>query len=54
MVPLVRLFYSHMQGLSRNGESYLFVSRGVGTGGPPMRLGSPPEIVQIRLRSSQK
>ena len=54
MVPLVRLFYSHMQGLSRNGESYLFVSRGVGTGGPPMRLGSPPEIVQITLRSSQK
>ena len=51
MVPLVRLFYSHMQGLSRNGESYLFVSRGVGTGGPPMRLGSPPEIVQITLRS---
>jgi predicted MPP superfamily phosphohydrolase len=23
----------------------------VGTGGPPMRLGSPPEIVHIRLRA---
>ena len=51
MVPLARLFYAHMQGLFRNGESYLFVSRGVGTGGPPMRLGSPPEIVQITLRT---
>jgi predicted MPP superfamily phosphohydrolase len=51
MVPLVRLFYSHMQGISRDGESYLYVSRGVGTGGPPMRLGSPPEIVQITLRT---
>jgi predicted MPP superfamily phosphohydrolase len=51
MVPLVRLFYPRMQGLFRLEESHLYVSRGVGTGGPPMRLGSPPEIVQITLRS---
>jgi predicted MPP superfamily phosphohydrolase len=51
MVPLVRLFYPRMRGLFRLGDSYLYVSRGVGTGGPPMRLGSPPEIVQITLRS---
>jgi predicted MPP superfamily phosphohydrolase len=54
MVPLVRLFYPRFQGLSRVGESYLYVSRGVGTGGPPMRLGSPPELVYIRLGSPQK
>jgi predicted MPP superfamily phosphohydrolase len=51
MVPLARLFYPRMQGLFRLEDSYLYVSRGVGTGGPPMRLGSPPEIVYIRLRS---
>jgi len=51
MVPFTRLFYSHLRGLSHVGESYLYVSRGVGTGGPPMRLGSPPELVYIRLRS---
>ncbi len=51
MIPLVRLLYPRMQGLFRLEDSYLYVSRGVGTGGPPMRLGSPPEIVYIRLRS---
>ncbi|MCX5914127.1 MAG: metallophosphoesterase [Deltaproteobacteria bacterium] len=51
MVPLVRIFYPRMQGLFRLEDSYLYVSRGVGTRGPPMRLGSPPEIVHIRLRS---
>ncbi len=54
MVPFARLFYSHLRGLSHVGDSYLYVSRGVGTGGPPMRLGSPPELVYIRLRSPEK
>ena len=54
MVPFARLFYSHLRGLSHVGESYLYVSRGVGTGGPPMRLGSPPELVYIRLHSPEK
>ncbi len=50
MVPLARIFYPRMQGLFRLDDSYLYVSRGVGTGGPPMRLASPPEIVHITLR----
>lgn len=54
MVPLVKLFYSRMQGLFHLEDSYLYISRGVGTGGPPMRLGSPPEIVHITLRSPEK
>jgi hypothetical protein len=54
MVPLVKLFYPRMQGLFHLEESYLYISRGVGTGGPPMRLGSPPEIVHITLRSPEK
>ncbi len=36
-------------GLSREQGSQLFVSRGCGFVGPPMRLGSPPEIVKIVL-----
>ncbi len=51
MVPLARIFYPRMQGQFRLDDSYLYISRGVGTGGPPMRLGSPPEIVHITLRS---
>lgn len=54
MIPFAHLFYQHLRGLSQQGESYLYVSRGVGTGGPPMRLDSPPELVYIRLRSSKK
>jgi hypothetical protein len=53
MIPLVKLFYPRMQGLFRMEGSYLYISRGVGTGGPPMRLGSPPEIVHITLRSPE-
>lgn len=36
-------------GLSKVGESSLFVSRGCGFVGPPMRLGAPPEVVRITL-----
>ena len=28
----------------------LYVTRGVGTSGPPLRIGAPPEIVVIELR----
>jgi predicted MPP superfamily phosphohydrolase len=52
MLPVVRLFFPRFRGLYRLQDSYLYVSRGVGTGGPPMRLGSPPELVYIRLRSA--
>jgi uncharacterized protein len=36
-------------GLSREGGSQLFTSRGCGFVGPPMRLGSPSEIIKIVL-----
>jgi uncharacterized protein len=36
-------------GLSRVGDSYLFVSRGCGFVGPPTRIGSPPEIGKLVL-----
>ena len=54
MIPVVRLFYPRFRGLYRIGESYLYVNRGIGTGGPPMRLGSPPELAHIILRSAKQ
>jgi predicted MPP superfamily phosphohydrolase len=54
MIPLIRILYPRFRGLYHMEDSYLYVSRGVGTGGPPMRLGSPPELVYICLRSSKK
>jgi predicted MPP superfamily phosphohydrolase len=54
MIPLASLFYPRYRGLYREEESFLYVSRGVGTGGPPMRLGSSPELVYIRLHTSNK
>ena len=36
-------------GLYRVGEMWLYVSRGVGTTGPPLRLGCPPEVTEITL-----
>ncbi|HET6413803.1 MAG TPA: metallophosphoesterase [Anaeromyxobacter sp.] len=50
---LVGLVYPYVAGLYRHREETLagqiFVSRGTGFWGPPMRLGSPPEIAKIVL-----
>jgi hypothetical protein len=51
IIYISRMIYPRTPGLHQIGESRLFVSRGAGTWGPPMRLGSPPEIVLITLRS---
>jgi predicted MPP superfamily phosphohydrolase len=34
------------------GDGHLYVSRGTGFWGPPMRVGAPPEIVKVVLRSA--
>ncbi len=45
-----RLFsFSHSAGLYRHNDSHIYVSRGCGFWGPPMRVGSPPEIVKLVL-----
>jgi len=54
MIPVVRLLYPRLRGLHRMEDSYLYVNRGIGTGGPPMRLGSPPELAHIYLRSAKQ
>ncbi|TNF28331.1 MAG: metallophosphoesterase [Deltaproteobacteria bacterium] len=48
---LVRLAMRYVAGLYRSGKSQLYVSRGTGFWGPPMRLGAPSEITEITLRA---
>lgn len=38
------LVYNRWAGLYREGEQYLYINRGLGTTGPPIRLGIPPEV----------
>ena len=47
----VRLAVPFVAGLYRRGDAQLYVSRGTGFWGPPMRLFAPAEITEIRLRS---
>lgn len=46
---LLRKMFLTDRGLVKVGSSYVFVSKGVGTGGPPMRLFSPPDVAVIEL-----
>lgn len=48
-IPLVRMYYKYIAGLYRLASSYLFVSQGTGTWGPPMRLGTRSEIITFNL-----
>jgi predicted MPP superfamily phosphohydrolase len=47
---LARLTGQKSRGLYRSGASQLFVNAGLGTTGPPMRLGVAPEIAVLVLR----
>jgi predicted MPP superfamily phosphohydrolase len=47
---LVRLSTPYVAGVFRRGRSTLYVSRGTGFWGPPMRLFHPGEITEITLR----
>lgn len=46
---LVRLSFRHLAGLYRHGGSLLYVSRGTGTWGPPLRFLAPPEVTLFEL-----
>jgi uncharacterized protein len=50
---LVKLQQPFIAGLHRRGDSQIYVSRGTGYWGPPMRLGAPPEITEIHLESGR-
>jgi predicted MPP superfamily phosphohydrolase len=47
---IVRLTQPFLAGLHRRGDSQIYVSRGTGYWGPPMRLGAPAEITELVLR----
>lgn len=48
---MVRLDQPFVSGLARVGDTQIYVSRGTGTWGPPMRLAEPAEITRIVLES---
>jgi predicted MPP superfamily phosphohydrolase len=48
---LAALMGQRGRGLFRQGQSAMYVNAGLGTTGPPLRLGIPPEIALIALRS---
>ncbi|MBK9183156.1 MAG: metallophosphoesterase [Ignavibacteria bacterium] len=44
--------YKQWAGLYGAGEQLLYVNRGIGTVGPPLRIGIPPEVTIFTLRAS--
>jgi predicted MPP superfamily phosphohydrolase len=48
---LVRLQQKFFPGLHRHGDAQIYVSRGTGYWGPPMRLAQPAEITHLTLES---
>jgi uncharacterized protein len=49
---LVRLQQPVLAGYARFGDTQLYVTRGAGFWGPPVRVGAPPDITLIELRSA--
>jgi uncharacterized protein len=47
----VRLDQPAVQGLSRVGDTQLYVTTGAGFWGPPMRIGARPEVAVVELRA---
>jgi predicted MPP superfamily phosphohydrolase len=49
LTAFVSLRWRRYAGLYTHGPGQLYISRGVGFWGPPLRVGSPPEIVKVTL-----
>ena len=47
---LVHLAQPYVAGLAKHGPTWIYVSRGTGYWGPPMRVGAPHEITLLTLR----
>ena len=45
----VSAIWEHDAGLFQRGDKHLYVSRGTGFWGPPLRVGSEPEVVKVTL-----
>lgn len=50
IITPARVATAYLAGLFRIGDSHLYVNRGLGTSGPPIRINAPPEITHITLR----
>lgn len=50
-MTLTQLFSPYVRGWYHRGSAQLYVTRGLGTIGVPIRIGSPPEIATIVLRT---
>ena len=48
-----RVHSPHYWGLSRQGRMWVYVSAGTGTWGPPLRLGTRPELTLLKLKTAQ-
>lgn len=51
-INLARMLTRYSAGIFREGASTLFVHRGIGTTGPPVRVGMWPEIALLTLRAA--
>jgi len=54
VIYISKQIYPWTPGLHRLGKSLLYVSRGTGTWGPPMRFLAPPEIVHLKLLAQKR
>lgn len=46
---ITKLIFELSSGYMKKGQTHFYVSTGVGTWGPPVRIGNSPEIVEIKL-----
>jgi uncharacterized protein len=49
VIALARMVSRYVEGLYKKGNSMMYVSRGIGTVGIPMRINCPPEITKFTL-----
>jgi predicted MPP superfamily phosphohydrolase len=52
IIAPARISTMFLAGLFKIDDSHLYVNRGLGTTGPPIRINAPPEITHITLRSA--
>ncbi len=48
----VRLDQPYIAGLAKHGDTHIYVSRGTGFWGPPMRVAAPAEIAVVELHAA--
>jgi len=53
LITPARLATMFLAGLYKIGDSHLYVNRGLGTTGPPIRINAPPEITHITLQRAR-